>query len=168
MKFSYRVIIVVMVMAGLAGYLLFFRSQSENQNPGSGSPSVIPQPSVIIPLDSAIIPPGEKIVFGTSRGAVAVNNFYKVAEGFDGEALVVGATREYQIFYNAGDSVFGIFVVGGAVESSRKAAEAELLAILGISQAEACLLKASWSVSPAVASDLSGKSYPLSFCPGIL
>jgi hypothetical protein len=169
MKFSYIVIIIVAVIAGLAGYLLFFRSQNANQNPGNGSPSTASQPSVIVPLDPAIIPAGEKIVFGTSsNGAVTVNNFYKIAKGYDGDALVIRNAAEYQIIYVGENSAFGIYIIGGSVESSRKAAEEDLLAILGISQAETCLLKVSWSVSPAIAQNLSGHNYPLSFCPGSL
>lgn len=167
MKTSYIIIVVVVAVAIFTGSLLFFRSRNTDQNPG-GSPLVTTQPGATVPLDPGTIPSSEKITLGTARGSVEVNNFYKVAVGSDGDALIIKAAPEYQIIYNGEISAFGIYITGGTVSNVLKSAENNLLAVLGVSQAQACSLNISWSVSSGADKNMSGQSYPLSFCtPGV-
>ncbi|MDP2598450.1 MAG: hypothetical protein Q8P49_01320 [Candidatus Liptonbacteria bacterium] len=167
MRFKVIVVIVIVIAVAFVGYLIFSGLRNADQNLG-GSPSNAPPQSVIVPLDPEITPSGEKITIGTAGGSVEINNFYKFAQGLDGEALIIRSTPEYQIIYSDEGSTFGIYVTGGAVDTVLKTAEMDMLSILGISQSQACVLTITWGVSPAVDKNLVGRSYPLSFCvPGV-
>ncbi len=168
MKFSYLVIFIIVLILGLGGYIFFIRPKTTNPGQNVQSMRSTQQLGKIIPLNPASIPAGEKIEFGTSHGTVAVNNFYKVARGFDGDALVVRRTPEYEIIYDTADSVFGIFITGGSsIGSVRISAESDLVGILGVPRAQVCYLNPVWSASVNLNKDLSGRSYPLSFCSAV-
>lgn len=158
MKFSYIVIAIVVVVLGFGGYLLLRSSKLANPNLGGEQAAGPQRPTIVTPLDPETIPNGEKIVLGTARGSVAVNNFYKIAQGYDGAALVIRNTPEYQIIYAGEDSAFGIYITGASFESQRLIAESDFLATLGISQEQACSL----NVSEGGVS--LGANFLLSFC----
>jgi len=167
MKRTFFIIITIAVI-GLVAYFLFFRSTKNSPEAGvSNAENMASQAGTIIPIDPANVPPGEKIAIGTQHGTVVVRNFYKVAEGFDGDALVIRATANYEILYDKIESAFGIFVMAGPVQSSARAAENDFISILGISREQACFLNAVWSVSAVLDKNLSGKDYPLSFCTDV-
>lgn len=162
---KYLVLLIIIVILGLAAYLLFSLRKSGNEaSGGSTGTSGLEQLGPATPLAPETIPNGNSITFGTSRGSVITNNFYKIAQGSDGDALVIRRTPQYEIMYDAADSTFGIFITEGPVASSERAAENDLVNILGISKAQVCLLSAVWSVSVAVNENAAGRNYPLSFC----
>ncbi len=164
MKYSYIVIGVFIIILGLVGYFVFLRPNALNPEQHGQPTGNTQQPNKIIPVDPVSIPAGDKISFGTAHGTVEVNNFYKVAKGYNGDALVIQKTPEYEIIYNSANSAFGIYITGGQVGSSRTLAEADLVNTLGIPQAQVCYLNVVWSVSASLDKSMSGRNYPLSFC----
>lgn len=165
MKYIYLIIAIVIVV-GVAAYFMFLKQKVAPLDTAGQQPAATEQ--ALIPVSSSEVPAGDKIALGTSDGIIYVNNFYKIARGYSGEALVIKSASQYLLLYDAAVSAFGIYIVAGPVQSYLNVAENDLIGILGVQQAQACLLDVSWSVSSAVDKNLSGRNYPLSFCPPAL
>ncbi len=160
---KYIYIVIIIVAVGIVGGLLYvfvFNKGGTQVSSGGDTGNV----SRIHPADATNFPKTEKIVLGTSRGSVQVNNFYKLVSDQEEDTLLIKKANEYLISYDTTDSSFWIFVTAGPVNSVQGKAAKDFLAILGISSKEACSLNASWGVSLGVDQNLAGKSYPLSFC----
>lgn len=162
---KYIIIVLVVILLALGGYFFATRLKSSGSDVAApaGGGGVAPR-AAIIPLDPSTIPAGEKISLGTAHGTVEVNNFYKISQGYSGDALIVRSTPQFQIIYNSETGAFAIYIVAGPVDAARGAAEKDLVNVLGVPEKDTCFLNVSWSVSPAVGSGLSGVARPLSFC----
>lgn len=123
-----------------------------------GTPS-----SVASPIN---IPAGNSIAIGTSRGSVAMNNFYKNADYIaqDQQAVVIQQTATYALVYNVSDSSFALTVFSTPFEIVRQAAENAFLSTLNISEQDACKLSVYEGVSGDMPDQYIGKTLPLSFC----
>src|SRR5438067_1588362 len=119
MRFSYIVVFVIIIMLGIAGYFIFFRPMAAKPIQKTQSAGNAQRLSKVTPLPPASIPTGEKIEFGTPHGSIEVNNFYKAAKGYEGDALVIRQTAFYEIIFDGLDSVFGIYITGGSISTSR-------------------------------------------------
>lgn len=75
-------------------------------------------------------------------------------------------SQEYQITYHAPDGVFTVSLEAEPLRQTREHAERRFLALLGITQNQACMLRVNvttlWSVNPTYA----GRNLGFSFCPG--
>lgn len=161
MRRYFLIAIIVLIGLGLGGYFFFSRTKDSEGFTSEDETAYVPRVGEVVPLDPAVIPQDEKILFGTAMGAVEVNNFYKSARGFDGDALVVSSASNYRIFYNAENSAFGVLLIGSDLGRARTEAEKEFLDKLGILQKEACKLDVMvYSADPA----FGGTAKRLSFC----
>lgn len=77
----------------------------------------------------------------------------------------LGPDAPYDIIYD-GDGSISIGIFKEPLKDTRKAAEAELLRLVGIDEAEACSLVIMVFVPVSVNSQYSGNDLGLSFCPG--
>jgi len=167
---KYIYIFAGVVVVGAVGALLYsfvFKGGGVSNNLPSDTGSV----SRIHPVDSGAFPTGGKVTIGTAHGSIAVNNFYKLVSQQEDDALLIKKTNEYLISYDTTNSSFWIFITASPMDTVEKAAEGDLLAILGVSQSQVCSLNVAWGVAANVNKALSGASYPLSFCsaavPGV-
>jgi hypothetical protein len=165
-KYIYIIIILVVIVAGAVAFILFRNGVSPSGNGNVQTPAGGEGALVLNPVDTSSFPKGDTIVLGTPHGSVTVNNFYKLAQGQEDAALLIKQTNDYFMSYNMADSSFWIFVTAAPVDAAEKAAENDLLGILGVSGTQACYLNISWGISPSVDQSRTGKSYPLSFCTG--
>ncbi len=87
------------------------------------------------------------------------------------DVVIAGNTKDtsspYIISYYAKDNSFTISLLKEPIGETRKAAEAEFLARLGISQTSACNLRYVVLTPQWVNSFYAGKNLGFSFCPGV-
>lgn len=159
-------IIVIVIVAGLsAAIYIFWRQTNQPASFSIDGAQISPvSQRAVVPLEAALIPPEERLHLGTTRGTVITNNFYKTAEGFDGDALVFFSSPQYQLLYDIENSAFGIYIVGSELTKTRAAAEKEFLVQLGISQADACKLNVSVSVPRSTSAPPERETRSLSYC----
>jgi hypothetical protein len=74
--------------------------------------------------------------------------------------------QEYQILYHAPDRTFTLSLMSEPIGRIRLDAEDELLALLGITETEACALRVNVTVPISVNERYSGKNLGMSFCRG--
>ncbi len=166
MKRSYIIAVVLVITFVLVGY--FVSNSFKDTSPATtGTDEKAGQSlDAIIPLGAAAIPGGDKVTIGTNQGTVSVNNFYKIAKGWNGSestALVIAMTSKYQILYDVSVSAFGIYIVGDLSGPSRSDAEKRFLEITGVSKTDACKLDVTVNI-PYGRNLIVGGPYPLSFC----
>lgn len=116
------------------------------------------------PPSPSTFPTSTMLAIGTTKGIVEMNNFYTTEVSYDEGTLIFKQTPDYSLTYNTANSSFWIDITAGDPPTEEKAAEADLLSKLGITQAEACELNASWSVEYSVDPSMAGQDYPLTFC----
>ncbi len=109
-----------------------------------------------------------KLVENTTSGPVTINDFVKGAEVADNGVIYPVIKKNYSIGYNSTDDEFIITLLAtDGIEATRKEAENDLLAGLGIAKDDACKLKTFLYVSAALTTDDSlSRNHGLSFCPG--
>jgi len=107
----------------------------------------------------------EKIVVNTNDGNVRIDNIYQKAEELlpDGD-LTIKSTSDYSIDYYPKFSQFAISISNPDVETAKKQAEQDLIAVLGISEKDACKLNVDITVPYSVNPQYAGNIYGLSFC----
>lgn len=142
---------------------LFPRDKTETTSPGAGG---LP-PVVLSTSTQPIVPSGEKVDIGTSRGIVSVKNFYKNRLPLtpDQDSVFFASTEDYNILYFARDSSFSIGLLRKPVQEARGKAEKAFLDALKISKEDACKLDVYLGVPVSVDGDFAGRDYRLSFCP---
>lgn len=163
------VVIAVIVIVGAAAWALSRSARPfSRQAPQSNLQNVsqVLSSTNLDPIDPAAVPPGAAIQIGTPRDTVSVNNFYKTALGYDGEAVVIRRTAQYEITYGSDTSAFGIYVMAGPADQARRTAKNDLLGILGITQSELCKLAVTEVISQSADPASSGTPLPVSSCVG--
>ncbi|HUZ92914.1 MAG TPA: hypothetical protein VNG29_02850 [Candidatus Paceibacterota bacterium] len=160
-KYIYIGIAVVVLVAIAAIISLFASKGGSAAPPASDSGQVASQ---IHPPDTNGFPTDPTITLGTAKGSVIVNNFYKLAVEQEENTLVFKKTDQYLLSYDTTNSSFWIQVSGTPFDDARKAAEADFLQTLGLSQADACKLAVSVGVPYSPGNALDGQFFPLSFC----
>jgi hypothetical protein len=117
---------------------------------------------------SMIIPPGDTLSIGTTKGTVTMDNFYNNAVYLDQaeQTVVIQQSSTYSIIYNIPDSNFAITIVGTPFASVRPTAEGAFLTTLGISQSDACKLSVTINAPYNVDSNPADQGVGLSFCGG--
>lgn len=169
-KKSLIVLIVFLAIIVIATIVVFVAMRSQPPSTGTGTQTgTLPAASSTFPVGGGgggAAPTGPTITLGTSEGNVTVDNFYQTAATTtpDGQTVVLQDQPDYMIVYNTDDSSFIISVLAAPLEQSREAAEAALLAQLGISKTDACKLKVSEGVPIYASDEYPGVNFPLSFC----
>ncbi len=159
--------LIAVVIVALLGWL----GTSFFSNGGDGEKSIGPEEQLSpadLPSTEKLVRGvlGEKIALGTSDGIVEVRDFYKDPAVFaiEEEDFMLDIRANYYIAYHRLQSSFEIVIKQSPVESARANAELWLVDYLGITQEDACKLKALVTVPITVDQNLGGRSYPLSFC----
>lgn len=165
-------IIIILVVAAVAvavAILFALRSAAPGASGpvggGTGVTGVTSPPFVPPPA-----PTSTAITIGTTQGVVATKNFYTSAAGTSADRTVVilQRTSAYVITYYVPDGSFNIFISQLPYETNRAVAEAALISLLGVSQADACKLNVTVGTSAAIDPAHAGTNEDLSFCPGTL
>jgi hypothetical protein len=161
------VIIMLVLGACVLGYYLWNSKTATPPLPIPLPPqSITPPPVGPTPVTPLPIPVEDTIMIGTPQGSVVVKNFYKNAVQVSEYGVLVRRTNLYDIVYFQVESRFLITISDLPVDVAVRAAEKELLDILGITQADACRLTVSLAVPRFTDPALSGKEFGLSFCIG--
>ena len=112
------------------------------------------------------IPAGEVLYIKALTGeSVPVRDFTKNPIATTETGVVIVDSSDYILMHYVPDQSFLITIINEDVEYARQKAESDLLSILGISKAQACILRVSLTIPRAVSETLSGQDYHLSFCP---
>ena len=160
-----RKYILIIIGITIVGVLLALLFGGKPQDAGLAGTNNVPAPQ-ILPGEQLNVPTGDTLVLGTSRGSVAVKNFYKTAEEIiEQTEVVIRQTNDYIIVYHASNSSFTIIVRGRPLATARRSAEDMFLAVLGIPQSSACDLSIRVSLPYDADDAFRGGDYPLSFCP---
>ncbi len=147
-----KILIVVASIVVLAIILWFaFASRSTTTPTVSTGTAGTASSGSLSPIYQA--PISTTITIGTPKGSVVVNNFYKVAAGAEERFIIIVRNDNYDIAYDVDYSGFSLNIKQAPVDSNRLSAEADLLKILGVSQADACKLNV-------------GEAFPLNSTPG--
>lgn len=160
----------------LAYFFVFRDKPTTEQSDAGATPSSVSSlpastPSnnkTINPITNLENTPGGKLLYDSSSGKVAINNFTKNAEIADSGVIYPVDEKNYNIGYNSTSKEFIItLLVNNNIESSRREAENDLLSALDISKEDACKIKVYLYVSAALTKDDSlSQNHGLSFCPG--
>jgi len=166
------VAIVVVVLVVVAAFVYFGNSAApapaSTENGNASTSTATATSSGGVPASQALpgAPKESTLTIGTSQGSVVVKNFYlsNPKVDYDGNVLVA-ETQNYFISYDTSDSSFWIAITSEPFNTWRALAEADFISILGITQRDACKLSVSEGIPYDATNALSGKSFPLSFCP---
>jgi hypothetical protein len=174
-KFIILVIALIVVVVGVGIYLAV---RNALQNGGSGGTqgtggNLSPVVTSTLPdqasTSTTSYPTGSTFQIGTGQGVVMVKNFYNTDAYItaDQQTVVLVQNDDYNIVYNRGDSGFIIVfrTVSGSLQKEQAAAEADFLAQLGVSNADACKLNVDEHVIDKTSADY-GDAMGLSFCTG--
>lgn len=109
---------------------------------------------------------GNKLVVTTSTSQkIQTNNFLKQPIKTDGNYSLIAQGTGYQVYYFKNIDQFLISILSGPIQQTTEAAQNAFLQALGITTTQACqLTNVSVKFTYQAAPQLSGKSYPLSFC----
>ena len=172
-KFIILAITLVVVFVGIGIYFVLRNAwQNNNQGVTQGTGGNLPPVATgTLPNQASTatssFPTGSMFQIGTGQGVVTVKNFYNTDAYIteDQQTVVLVENNNYSIVYNRGDSGFIIdFVsVPDSLQTERTAAEADFLAQLGVSQADACKLNVDEHVTDKTSPDY-GSAMGLSFC----
>ena len=170
-KFIILVIALVVVVAAVGIYLAV-RNALQNSGQGTGG-NLPPVVTSTLPDQASTSttshPTGSTFQIGTGQGVVTVKNFYDTDAYItaDQQTVVLVQNDNYNIVYNRGDSGFIIvfLTVSGSLQDEQAAAEADFLAQLGVSNADACKLNVDEHVIDKTSVDY-GDAMGLSFCTG--
>jgi hypothetical protein len=163
---TWLIIVIVVIIIAVGGVLYFVLFNGANMS-GSDANIGVGTPVTSVPQAYPNAPTGQSISVGTSQGTVEINNPYTMSGvqiGDDG-VLLVKQTPNYWITYDPSDSSFWIAVSSTPFAAIRATVEQDFVAILGVSQADACKLDVSVGVPYSAGNPMNGKSFPLSFCP---
>lgn len=163
--------VAAVILLGVAAYSLFVHMNGNSPVSASAPTSTSAAGGggeVVLPAVEALpsAPTGTMVTIGTPDWSVQVNNFYRsnpmVTDG--GETVILANNSDYAIMYDTVDSSFWLGFESSRFPALQKAAEADLLSLLGISQKDACKLDVTEGVFYSSTSSLVGNSLPLSFC----
>lgn len=165
------VAILVIIAAAVAAFVLFRGSPSPT--PASSGNGGVPTSGVSanfggVPASQAMpdAPKGPTLTLGTPRGSVVVKNFYLLDPKIDSDGnALLAVTPNYFISYDTGNGSFWIAITSQPFSAWQVTAEAGFLGLLGITQKDACKLSVSEGIPYDTSNALSGRSFPLSFCP---
>ncbi len=169
MKKGVIVLVVLVIVAILAGTIYFVLRGNSPSNTSTGTTGMLPPVATSSAVDNGTssFPTGSTFQIGTAQGAVTVSNFYKTMNRIteDNETVVLGESGSYSIVYNRDDSSFIIDLtwVPGSLQDARDAAEAVFLNQVGVSKSDACKLNVGGGVVDKE-SQYYGDSFGLSFC----
>ena len=171
MPMSRNFIIIAVVGALIivlgAGYFFFSRSAAPAALPAPGNTgSLPPSAGESEQPPAANYPTSATISIGTPKGVVTVKNFYPTMLGADEGLVVLADNDQYDLKYDPSTGEFGMYLFTGPFEATRAAAEADLLAKLGLGKGAACRLTVRERVSRSVSTAFAGKTLALSFCGG--
>lgn len=161
---------VVILLLGVGGYFFFHKT-----------PTVVaPGGDTTLPSGGAVTLPGPTRSFIASDGKnhVTAHDFTldtdvvvdpNVPDQYDlAGGIYADQSTSYQIFYQTTDDYFGITLYKEPLKATRAAAELELKARLGISEADMCKLNYVVAPGPGVNEAYAGENLGFSFCPGAI
>jgi hypothetical protein len=159
-------IVAAVIVLMIIGVLVWMYSQNQaapapivGENPLGTLPGVV---TGTVPLPAS--EQGPTISIGTPQGTVTVNNFRKTVLAEDEEYVTFANAAGYQLIYDTDTSAFVVDVTAGPLTTTRPAAEAALLNVLGVSESDACKLAVTVGVEPSVDPTYANQALRLSFC----
>lgn len=162
-------IIIVFLVAIIALGLVFFgHGASPAANSGSGGIASLPQDRIPVPASKFFPGTGNDAFFdlNTAQGMVHIKNFFAdpsvVAED---DVVIIKKTSDYWFTYDPSNMSFWIAISNSSFEVTRRVAENDFLATLGVTEQDACKLDVSEGIPYSATNRISGVFMPLSFCP---
>ena len=170
-------IVAIITIILLAGLLFLFFMTPDVPTPAPSSGNTLPFPvatsTSYTPPPGVIVPPGKKAIQDIS-GSLIVNDFTasssfhtsNLSNYYDLVPESASTTPDYDIIFVDADQSFQVFLLKNPLGLARRHAEETLLAMLGISQQEACSLTYQVTVAYSINDTYAGRNFGFSFCPG--
>ncbi len=119
---------------------------------------------VFLAMQQSLDTVSSRLGIPTGSGMVRVKDFTAHPVQQVQDTQLIERTDQFSIMYYPKEQAFNITVTGSQIRQARAAAESEFLRMLDIDKNQACQLRVSLMVPYAVAPDLAGRNYALSFC----
>ena len=140
------IFVIIVGIAAIVAYLLYTQNNETTDLSGATLPINSSSSSASgissTPSDNYGLPPqGPQVTIQTSRGGIAMNNFYLGRQiATSAPAVMVTSTAAYDIWYSRSDGSFEIDLADSGPHPQSAPAEAAFLNALGIDAADACKL----------------------------